>query len=54
MTQLDFISKLHTRTERDYVQRVVEHDKAKCAAVAKEWGADYWDGERQFGYGGMH
>jgi ubiquinone/menaquinone biosynthesis C-methylase UbiE len=54
MTQLDFISKLHTRTERDYVQRVVEHDKAECAAVAKEWGADYWDGERQFGYGGMH
>lgn len=54
MARLDFISKLHTRTERDYVQRVVEHDKAACAEVAKKWGYDYWDGERQFGYGGMH
>jgi ubiquinone/menaquinone biosynthesis C-methylase UbiE len=54
MARLDFISKLHTRTERDYIQRVVEHDKAACAEVAKKWGFDYWDGERQFGYGGMH
>jgi ubiquinone/menaquinone biosynthesis C-methylase UbiE len=54
MACLDFISKLHTRTERDYIQRVVEHDKAACAEVAKKWGFDYWDGERQFGYGGMH
>ncbi|MEK9754779.1 MAG: class I SAM-dependent methyltransferase [Rhodospirillaceae bacterium] len=53
MARLDFISKLHTRTKRDYVARVVEHDKAECAAKAKEWGFDYWDGERQFGYGGM-
>jgi ubiquinone/menaquinone biosynthesis C-methylase UbiE len=34
------------------VARVVEHDKAECAVVAKQWGHDYWDGERQFGYGG--
>ena len=54
MARLDFISKLHTRTKRDYVQRVVEHDKAICAEKAKAWGFDYWDGERQFGYGGMH
>jgi ubiquinone/menaquinone biosynthesis C-methylase UbiE len=54
MACLDFISKLHTRTKRDYVQRVVEHDKATCAEVAKKWGFDYWDGERHFGYGGMH
>ena len=54
MVHLDLISKLHTRTRRDYVQRVVEHDKAACAEVAKKWGFDYWDGERQFGYGGMH
>ena len=51
--QLDFISKLHTGTRRDYLQRVVEHDKAECAAKAKKWGFDYWDGDRQFGYGGM-
>ena len=54
MARLDFISKLHKRTERDYVQRVVDHSKAACARKAKEWGFDYWDGERQYGYGGMH
>ena len=54
MARLDFISKLHNRTARNYVQRVVDHDKAKCAEVAKKWGYDYWDGERQYGYGGMH
>ncbi len=52
MKRVDFISELHTRTKRDYVQRVVEHDKATCAARAKQWDYDYWDGERQFGYGG--
>ena len=54
MARLDFISRLHTRTERNYLQRVIEHDKAVCAAKAKEWAYDYWDGERQYGYGGMH
>jgi SAM-dependent methyltransferase len=53
MARLDFISKLHNRTPRDYVERVVAHDKAACAEVAKQWGYDYWDGERQYGYGGM-
>jgi len=53
MNRVDFVSKLHNKTQRDYVQRVVEHDKAACAEKAKEWGADYWDGDRRFGYGGM-
>lgn len=52
MAHIDFIQKLHTRTSRNYVQRVVEFDKADCAAKAMEWGFDYWDGERQYGYGG--
>lgn len=52
MVEIDFVGKLHTRTKRDYVGRVVEHDKAKCAEIAKQWGRDYWDGERQYGYGG--
>ena len=54
MAYVDFVEKLHTSTKRDYVQRVVEHDKAACAEVAQQWGADYWDGERCFGYGGYH
>jgi protein-L-isoaspartate(D-aspartate) O-methyltransferase len=31
---------------------VTSHDKAECATIAKQWGYDYWDGERQYGYGG--
>jgi len=52
LAEIDFLSSLHTSTKRDYVQRVVDHDKAHCAEVARKWDADYWDGERQYGYGG--
>ena len=52
MQQIDFLEKIHTKTSRDYVQRVVDHDKGACAEVAKKWGMDYWDGDRQYGYGG--
>ena len=52
MAYVDFVLKLHRSTKRDYVQRVVEFDKAECAVVAKQYGADYWDGDRQYGYGG--
>ena len=53
MRCLDFISALHTGTKRDYIERVTSHDKGECATIAKQWGADYWDGPRQYGYGGM-
>ncbi|MBO6837981.1 MAG: SAM-dependent methyltransferase, partial [Alphaproteobacteria bacterium] len=52
LQEIDFVSALHNSTKRDYVQRVVEFDKAECATVAKQFGRDYWDGERQYGYGG--
>ena len=52
MAFVDFISAIHTSSKRDYVQRVVEHDKAECAEVAIQFGKDYWDGERHTGYGG--
>ena len=52
MPEIDFLSGLHTSTKRDYVQRVVDFDKAECATIAKQYGKDYWDGERQYGYGG--
>jgi SAM-dependent methyltransferase len=51
-TRLDLVQSLHASTKRDYRARVTEHDKADCAAVAGEFGEQYWDGERQFGYGG--
>jgi len=48
----NFVTPLHVRAKRDYLARVTEFDKAECAAVAKRFGRDYWDGERQYGYGG--
>jgi len=52
MAQIDFLAKMHARTKRDYVERVVKYDKAACAEIAGRFGAEYWDGERQYGYGG--
>ncbi|PWC97415.1 class I SAM-dependent methyltransferase [Azospirillum sp. TSO5] len=52
MARIDFIQSLHASTKRNYVQRVVENDKAECAEVARRFGADYWDGDRRYGYGG--
>ncbi|MEG3641239.1 class I SAM-dependent methyltransferase [Magnetococcus sp. PR-3] len=54
MARLDFLSEYHNRTKRDYVQRVLEHDKAECTRMARQWGYEYWDGPRQYGYGGYH
>ena len=50
--RIDFTQTLHTSTKRDYVARVVEFDKAECAEIASQFGQQYWDGERQYGYGG--
>lgn len=52
MAEIDFLSPLHKRTPRNYLERVVDHDKPACAEVAKRWGFDYWDGDRRYGYGG--
>lgn len=54
MNEINFLEKYQNSTKRDYVARVTNHDKADCAAKAKNWGFDYWDGERQYGYGGYH
>lgn len=50
---IDFMSSLHNKTKRDYLGRINEYPKAEAAKVAKQWGYDYWDGDRKFGYGGM-
>jgi protein-L-isoaspartate(D-aspartate) O-methyltransferase len=52
MTYIDFLSAVHTSTERDYLARVNELPKAKAATRARQWGYDYWDGDRRTGYGG--
>lgn len=53
MAELDFISLVHKSTKRDYLARVTEYPKAKAAEKARQFGFDYWDGDRLTGYGGM-
>ena len=52
MAYIDFVSAVHKSTKRDYIGRVVSDDKADCAIIAKQYGYDYWDGDRKNGYGG--
>jgi len=54
MAYVDFLSPLHKATKRDYLKRIVEHDKAESAEVAVQYDRDYWDGERRYGYGGYY
>jgi len=53
MAYIDFISPLHKKTSRDYLARVNEFPKAEAAKLARQFGRDYWDGDRKVGYGGM-
>jgi ubiquinone/menaquinone biosynthesis C-methylase UbiE len=50
---VNFVTALHTSTHRDYIERMVD-DKVNCMLKAKEYEADYWDGDRRYGYGGYH
>ena len=52
MACLDFIEKIHRSTPRNYLDRVLRVNKADCALIAKQFGKDYWDGDRHYGYGG--
>jgi len=51
MAHVDFLGALHNRTKRDYVGRMMD-EKVHCMLKAKEYEADYWDGDRRYGYGG--
>lgn len=46
-----YATPLHQATSRGYIDRMVD-DKVDCMLKAKEYEADYWDGDRRFGYGG--
>ena len=52
MAYVDFVSRVHTPTKRDYVSRVTAVDKSKAAEIALRFDKDYWDGDRDVGYGG--
>jgi SAM-dependent methyltransferase len=53
MKEVNFLQNLHTSTKRDYLARM-NAEKPECMRKAKEWGFNYWDGDRRFGYGGYH
>lgn len=48
---VEIITPLHKRTKRDYLGRM-QDEKVHCSKVSREYGFDYWDGDRRFGYGG--
>lgn len=48
---LELVTPLHQSTSRDYLARMVD-SKVEAMMVAKEYGKDYWDGDRRYGYGG--
>jgi len=50
---LNIVTPLHTRTKRDYLPRMVDN-KLEAVEKAKQYGLDYWDGDRRYGYGGYH
>lgn len=52
MAYLDFLEQVHTGTKRDYLARVLAGNKAEFATLAKKFDVEYWDGDRNTGYGG--
>ena len=52
--KIDFISSHHKKTKRNYLERVINIDKAKAATIAKKWAYQYWDGSRDINYGGYY
>ena len=49
---LNVITSLHKKTSRDYIGRMTD-DKIGCMKVARQYGREFWDGDRRFGYGGF-
>ena len=48
---LEIVTLLHKKTKRNYIDRMVD-EKVKCMEISKQYGYDYWDGDRRYGYGG--
>ena len=53
MSYKEFFAPLHKKTKRDYLSRV-NAQKPECMKISREYGYDYWDGDRKYGYGGYH
>ena len=50
---VNIATSLHESSKREYLARIVD-DKVNCMKIAKQYGKDYWDGDRRYGYGGYN
>lgn len=48
-----FFESLHKSTNRDFLGRMID-DKIHCMEIARQYGKDFFDGERRYGFGGYH
>ena len=51
MTELKIFTPFHKKTRRKYIERMVQN-KIFCMKKARKFEKDYWDGPRNYGYGG--
>ncbi len=51
MTELKIFTPFHKKTKRKYLERMVQN-KIFCMKKARKFEKDYWDGSRNYGYGG--
>jgi len=49
---LNVVTPVHMKTKREYLPKMID-DKVKGMVVARQYGADFFDGERKHGYGGF-
>lgn len=55
-SELNLLGSKHSSVSRDYLGRVnsKNYPKHEAAQLAKKWAKDYWDGDREVGYGGYN
>lgn len=51
MRELKIFTSFHKKTKRNYIERMMKN-KVFCMKKARKFEKDYWDGPRNFGYGG--
>jgi ubiquinone/menaquinone biosynthesis C-methylase UbiE len=52
MAHIDILREIHQSSKRDYLARALAGNKAEFATLAKKFDVEYWDGDRNTGYGG--
>ncbi len=51
MKELKIFTPFHKKTKRDYIGRMIKN-KIFCMKKARKFERNYWDGPREYGYGG--